>query len=75
MTAKNVQPWRTSPTSRPNVFVSPAPIKNIASSWKKSVSGVGFSFGAAEFAARNPPPFTPSCLMISCEAIGPPVIV
>jgi hypothetical protein len=56
-------------------LVSAAPIKNIARSCKKSVSGVGFSFGAAEFAPTKPPPFTPSCLMISCDAIGPPVIV
>ena len=38
---------------------------------RKFVNGVGFSNGCALFALKKPPPFVPSSLMISCEAVGP----
>ena len=31
---------------------------------------LGFSFGEAEFAPTNPPPFPPSSFGASCDAIG-----
>jgi len=37
----------------------------------KLESGVGFSYGCAELALKNPPPFVPSILMAICEAAGP----
>ena len=36
---------------------------------------VGFSNGCAELALYGPPPFVPSSLIASCDAIGPPGIV
>ena len=32
---------------------------------------VGFSNGSAPLALKKPPPFVPSCLMTSCDAMGP----
>jgi hypothetical protein len=57
------------------MLVSAAPSKNIAKNCSRSLNGVGLRFGEATLAATKPPPFTPSCSMIVCEAIGPPVIV
>ena len=56
---------------RPNVYVSAAPMRKIENSSKRLLSGVGFSFGEAEFAFTKPPPFVPIFLIHSCEAIGP----
>src|SRR5262245_44466298 len=42
---------------------------------QKFVHGVGFSNGCAAFALKKPPPFVPSCLMISWLATGPIAIV
>ena len=41
----------------------------------KFESGVGFSSGCALFTLKKPPPFVPSCLMITCEAAGPTAMV
>ena len=49
-----------------------AKMQNISN---RFVSGVGFSNGCALFALKNPPPFVPHSLMISCEATGPCAIV
>ena len=38
---------------------------------RKFVRPVGFSNGSAPLALKKPPPFVPSCLMTSCDAIGP----
>ncbi len=46
-------------------------MRKIASISSKFVSGVGFSYGCAEFALKKPPPLVPSSLMASCEAMGP----
>ncbi len=43
----------------------------IESIWIKFESGVGFSNGCAAFALRKPPPFVPSILIATCDAIGP----
>src|ERR1700693_5165714 len=59
---------------RPYVYVNPAPIKKIESISSRLVSGVGFTLGEAELALTKPPPLVPSSLLISCDAIGPPVI-
>ena len=69
--AKTAQPCRTDPVIRPSVFVRPAPIAKIRTIWRKFVPGVGFSYGCAEFALKNPPPLVPSSLIASCEATGP----
>ncbi len=74
MAAKIAQPWRVSFTILPYVYVSRRRCAKISSSSTRLVSGVGFSFGEAEFALTNPPPLVPSSLMTSCDAIGPPVI-
>ena len=42
---------------------------------QKFVHGVGFSNGCAAFALKKPPPFVPSCLMVSWLATGPIAIV
>ncbi len=69
--ANIAQPCRMSPTERPNVNARPAGIRKIASICRKFVSGVGFSYGCAEFALKKPPPFVPIILIDSCEATGP----
>ena len=71
MTAKIAQPWRWSPTMRPNTLVSAAPIEKISTIWTRLVSAFGFSNGCAELALKKPPPLVPSILMTSCEATGP----
>ncbi len=71
MAPKIVQPWRWSPAIRPNVLVSPKGMTRMANISSQFVSGVGFSNGCAEFALSGPPPFVPSSLIHSCEAIGP----
>ena len=47
----------------------------IESIWRKFESGVGFSNGCAAFAFTYPPPFVPSILIATCEAIGPCTMV
>ena len=69
--ASTAQPWRGSPTMRPNMNTSAAGIRKIDSIWKKLVSADGFSYGWAELALKKPPPLVPSILMASCEATGP----
>ncbi len=69
--ARTAQPWRGSPTMRPNMNTSAAGIRKIESIWKKFVSAVGFSYGCAELALKKPPPLVPSILIASCEATGP----
>jgi hypothetical protein len=49
MAAYTAQPWRMSPTIRPNVKHSPPEITRIASASNRFESGVGFSSGWAEF--------------------------
>ena len=71
MAAKTAQPCRMEPVIRPSVFVRPAPIAKMRTIWRKLVPGVGFSYGCAEFALKNPPPLVPSSLIASCEATGP----
>ena len=71
MTASTAQPWRWSPTMRPNMLVSAAPIEKISTIWMKLVSALGFSNGCDELALKKPPPLVPSILMASCEATGP----
>ncbi len=71
MPAKIAQPCRRSPAMTPNVAVSENGMTRIRSSSSRFVSGVGFSNGCAEFALTIPPPFVPSSLIASCEAIGP----
>jgi hypothetical protein len=46
----------------------------MSTSSRKFESGVGFSKGCALFALTKPPPFVPSSLIDSCEAIGPTAI-
>ena len=41
--ARTAQPWRGSPTMRPNMKTSAAGIRKIDSIWAKFASGVGFS--------------------------------
>ena len=69
--ASTAQPWRGSPTMRPNMNTSAAGIRKIDSIWKKLVSADGFSYGWAELALKKPPPLVPSILMASCDATGP----
>ena len=69
--ANSAQPCRMSPTRRPNVNARPAGIAKIATICRKFVSGVGFSYGCAEFALKKPPPFVPIILIDSCDATGP----
>ena len=71
--ANSAQPWRWSPTSRPNVYVSANGIASSAKISTRFVKPVGFSNGCAEFALTSPPPFVPSSLIASWLAIGPPV--
>ena len=59
----------------PKAKGSDADISSIASTCKKSVSGVGFSKGWAELALKKPPPLVPRNLMASCEAVGPRAMV
>jgi hypothetical protein len=51
--------------------VSALGIAKIASIWRKFESGVGFSKGWAALAFMKPPPFVPSILIATWEAIGP----
>ena len=69
--AMMAQPWRWSPTIRPNMKHSAAGIRKMARLCRKLVSGVGFSNGCAELALKKPPPLVPSSLIASCEATGP----
>ena len=43
--------------------------RKISTGWS---TGVGFSYGWAEFALKKPPPLVPSCLIASWLATGPP---
>ena len=49
---KHREPWRLSPTMRPNVTHSAAGRSKIASSSREFDSGVGFSNGCAEFTLK-----------------------
>src|ERR1022692_3183888 len=69
--AKIAQPWRVSRTILPNMYVSPAPSEKISNIWSRFVSGVGFSYGWAEFALKYPPPLVPSILITNWDAKGP----
>jgi hypothetical protein len=69
--AKTAQPCRTEPVICPRVLVRPAPIEKMRTISRKLVPGVGFSYGCAELALKNPPPLVPSSLMASCDATGP----
>ena len=69
--AKITQPCRRSPAMIPNVAVSENGMTRISSCSNRLVSGVGFSKGCAELALTIPPPFVPSSLIASCDAIGP----
>jgi hypothetical protein len=51
--------------------VSAAGITKIENISIRLESGVGFSKGCALFALKKPPPFVPSILIASCEAVGP----
>ena len=73
--ARIAQPWRWSPTMRPNTLVRPAPIAKIETICTKFESAVGFSNGCAALALKKPPPLVPSILMAICEATGPSAIV
>ena len=53
------------------MYVSPAPTEKIRNISKRLLNGVGFSYGCAEFALKKPPPFVPSSLIASWEAMGP----
>ena len=68
--AKSAQPWRRSPTSRPNANASANGIASSAQFSSRLVNAVGFSNGCAEFAFAIPPPFVPSSLIASWLAIG-----
>jgi len=46
-------------------------MRKMASISSRLVSGDGFSNGCALFALKKPPPFVPSILMASCDAVGP----
>src|ERR1019366_9146585 len=69
--AHTAQPCFWEPVMRPSVYVSPAETAKIENISIKFESGVGFSYGWELFALKNPPPFVPNSLMISCEATGP----
>ena len=69
--ARIAMPWRRSPTMRPKVKHSAAGIRKMDSICTKLASGVGFSYGWAEFALKKPPPLVPSILIASCDATGP----
>ncbi len=71
---KTAQPCRGLPVILPSVTVRPAGIAKMRNIWRRFVKGVGFSYGWVEFALKKPPPFVPSILIASCEAIGPPGI-
>ena len=75
MAAKIAQPWRSSPTMRPNTLVSAAPKAKIDTISTRLVSALGFSNGCAELALKKPPPLVPSIFIASCEAVGPTAIV
>ena len=68
--AKIAQPWRRSPTRRPNANASANGIASSAQFSTRFVNAVGFSNGCAEFAFAIPPPFVPSSLMASWLATG-----
>ena len=59
----------------PKVRVSETGMSRIAMISTILLSGVGFSNGCAEFAAKMPPPLVPSSLMASCEATGASALV
>ncbi len=40
----------------------------------KFAIAVGFSNGCAELTLKKPPPFVPSCLMMTCDAAGPAIV-
>ena len=69
--ARIVQPWRSSPTMRPNTRHSAAGMRKIASICNRLLAAEGFSNGWAELALKKPPPLVPSILMANCEATGP----
>ncbi len=46
-------------------------MRKIESIWTKFERGVGFSYGWAALALKNPPPLVPSILMATWEAAGP----
>ena len=71
MADSTAQPWRWSPTRRPNTKHSAAGIRKMLSICTKLDSAVGFSYGCAELALKKPPPLVPTILMASCEATGP----
>ena len=69
--ARIAHPWRRSRTISPNVKQRAPGSRRIATSSRKSESGVGFSNGCAELTLKNPPPLVPSCLIAICDAAGP----
>ena len=50
-------------------------MQKMESIWTKLESGVGFSNGCDALAFMKPPPFVPSILIATCEAMGPCAIV
>src|SRR5262249_49055596 len=64
-------PCRGFPVMAPRVTQRPAGMEKIRNISNRFVNGVGFSYGCAELALKNPPPLVPSSLIASCDATGP----
>ena len=63
------------PTILPKTRGRAADIMSIRKISIRLVKGVGFSYGCAEFALKNPPPLVPNSFIASWEATGPIEIV
>ncbi|CAB4909156.1 unannotated protein [freshwater metagenome] len=75
ITASSVRPCLRLPIIVPNVRVRATGISSNEMICTMLVSGVGFSNGCAELAARMPPPLVPISLIASCEATGASALV
>ena len=75
ITASRTWPCRVSRTMTPNARVRQTGMTSSRKISSRLVSAVGFSNGCAELALKIPPPFVPSSLIASCEAVGARAIV
>src|ERR1700722_11376174 len=68
--AQTAQPCRGEPVIFPSVKVKAEGIAKMKNISRKFVNGVGLSNGGGLFVLKKPPPFVPSSLIISCDAVG-----